>query len=483
MKDGEKFGGCRQVNHRSARPSEKNGRSGPYLPRDVHLLATVIAKGGGPVFHLHVKYRSRDGGGSCEAAMEYIAREGRYKGRGDKVRWVQSLHMPAWAGGATARVYWHAAEGPHSRANARTAMLVEFAIPKQLPAEDQDALVLAMMEQLSQMGVEEPGHPARLPVTGGVHEGYGRNPHAHVLVSLSLNDRIARNELTWFRRHSPKAPEKGGARRSSYVTQRRWLYRVREAWAVLANAALVRRGLEPALDHRSHAARGLSTLPQIHLGPRIAGMRDRGLDTARGRRSREIEEANAMALEVEANLLRRRRAVQVAETEFEAVLRSTEYWRAKQREEWTELLGAHPLTGPAADLRKHASALVIESDAAARGASGPAGDRQGDAGAFAEALGPGWDAVATSHGLCGIRPGHDSVVLLRNGLAATDGEDDESLRAVLGAVPVLGLKQPLVAVKDRFRAAAQRLLDVMGLPWRLSSIDMPAAKKVRSPRL
>lgn len=434
------------------------------------------------MFHLNVKYRSRDGGGSCEAAMEYIAREGRYKGRGDKVRWVQSLHMPAWAGDTTARVYWHSAEGPHSRVNARTAMLVEFAIPKQLPIEDQNALVLEMMEQLSQMGVEEPGHLARLPVTGGVHEGYGRNPHAHVLVSLSLNDWIARDELTWFRRHSPKAPEKGGARRSSYVTQRRWLYRVREAWADLANAALVRNGMKPALDHRSHAARGLATLPQIHLGPRIAGMLGRGVDTARGRRSRDIQEANEIALELEAQLLRRQRALHAAEMDFEATVRSREYWDAKQQEEWNELLSSHPLAASAVELRKHATVVVLDVDAAARSTT-PGLARSDELGALGKALGPSWDVLATSNGLWGIRPGQDSVVMLRKGLVATDGEDDESLRVVLEAVPVLGLRQPLVAVRDGLRAAAQRLLDLMRLPWRLTSLDQAAAKKAAAPRL
>jgi hypothetical protein len=88
------------------------------------------------MFHLHVRYCSRDGGRSCDAAREYIAREGRYEKRGDAVRWVRSLHMPEWVEGASAPAYWSAAEGRHSRANARTALLVEFALPKQLSDED-----------------------------------------------------------------------------------------------------------------------------------------------------------------------------------------------------------------------------------------------------------------------------------------------------------------------------------------------------------
>lgn len=189
-----------------------------------------------------------------------------------------------------------------------------------------------------------------------------------------------------------------------------------------------------------------------------------------------------MALEVEAQLLRRKRAAHSAEVDFEAAVRSKEYWLSKQQEEWTELLLAHPLAGSAARVREHASVLVIDADAARVQASPPA-NPYGDVIAFARALGSGWDAIATPDALCGIRAGHDSVVLLRNGLIATDGGDEDCLRAVLAVAPSLKLKEPLVAVKDGLRAAAKRLLAVMGLPWRLTSIDVPAAKKSRAPRV
>lgn len=431
------------------------------------------------MFHLNVRYRSRDGGGSCEAARQYIAREERYAKRGDSVRWVRSLNMPEWADGASAPKYWRAAEGRHSRVNARTAILVECAVPKQLSAEDQDELVLSMMDALSAMGVEEPSF-LRLPVTAAFHEGYGRNPHVHVLVSLSLNDGIFRAEEQWFRRYSAKNPTRGGARRSEYVTKRRWLYRVREVWATLANAALFRRGMKPALDHRSHTARGLSIAPQIHLGPRIAEMSRRGVETERGRRHRAIEEANQDALELDATLLRHRQALLRAERDFENGVQSEAYWRERQEAEWTELLRNHPLAGSAQELRTHATALVVESDRANAATVREAMDMPGVARAFSELVGPSWDVVSSPAGFWAVRPGHDAVILLGRGYVATNGDADDMLRAMLMAVPMLHMSAPVTAAAEAVRGSIQRLLDAMGHGrWRVVAMEPEDQKKKR----
>jgi hypothetical protein len=434
------------------------------------------------MFHLNVHYRSRDGGRACDAARQYVAREGRYKKRGDTVRWVRSLHMPKWVKGASAATYWRAAEGRHSRANARTALLVEFAIPKQLSKEDQDALVIDMLESLSAMGDEQPGS-LRLPVTVAVHEGYGRNPHAHALVSLSLNDGVCRSKQTWFRRYSRKHPTQGGARRSEYVTKRRWIFRVRALWATLANAALVRRGMQPALDHRSHAARGLPIAPQIHLGPRIADMSRRGFDTARGRRKMAIDEANEAALEAQAKLRRKRQALIEAELELEASIDAERLWRDRQQAEWDELLRNHPLTRSFVELRQHATALVVESERANANQVKRALDTYANVRPFAELLGPDWSAIPTADGFWGIKPGREQVVLLARGYVATDGEDEDSLRAMLAAVPMLGMMNPVVAVDERARASVQRILGELGHAWRLIAMNLPERHSKSGPRL
>lgn len=429
------------------------------------------------MFHLHVGYRSRDGGGSCEAARQYIAREGRYAKRGDTVRWIQSLHMPLWAGGASAPRYWRAAEGPDSRVNARTVTLIEIAVPRQLPRADQDALVIAMGELLSSMGVEDSSSDLRMPLTLAFHEGHGRNPHVHCMLSLSLNDGLARDEKTWFRRFAPKNPERGGARKSEYVTKLRWLHRVREAWAGLANTALARCGLAPSLDHRSHAERQRKRTAQIHLGPRVAHMKGQGVQTVRGDRHAAIAAENDAALAFEVWLLRKKKELQKAELENAVELQAERDWAATRQQLWMEILQDHPLARDDA-LRSHACAIVLESDPSNLATVRQAFDRQSDTRAVSALVGPDWDVISTPAGFWAVRPGYDEVVLLAPGYVATDGEDEANLLAMMKASALLGLKRPRLFVQEHLMPVASRVLDKLGWDWPTNLLRRKASKRV-----
>ena len=80
-----------------------------------------------------------------------------------------------------------------------------------------------------------------------------------------------------------------------------WLEKTREAWAGIANAALERAGHAARIDHRSHAARGIETAPQIHLGPNVVAIEQRlQTRTERGDIHRRIAETNAQILDFQA---------------------------------------------------------------------------------------------------------------------------------------------------------------------------------------
>ena len=76
----------------------------------------------------------------------------------------------------------------------------------------------------------------RLPYTLALHKGAAEtpdkpdNPHAHLMFSERGNDGIARSEEQWFKRHNPKAPEQGGARKSRASKAGDWLDTTRQAW-------------------------------------------------------------------------------------------------------------------------------------------------------------------------------------------------------------------------------------------------------------
>jgi hypothetical protein len=431
------------------------------------------------MFHVHIGYRSRDGGTSCEAARQYIVREGKYRKRGDVVRMVASIHMPDWAGDRSANAYWAAAEGNHSRANGRTALLLEFALPRDLPKFAQNALALEMAEAVSAMGLESGPEAHRLPVTFAIHEGYGRNPHVHMLISTSINDNIVRPKERWFKRFQRSAPERGGAQRLRFLTKIQWVHMVRELWARLANKALVSFGLPGDLDHRSNVSRGLLAAPTVHLGPRLAGLASRGVMTPRLARSRKVTKDNEAIAELEAAIVKRRREVVQLEEEARDLRRRQQAWSAEHDSMLHELLSHHPLGGGADELRSEASAMVLEADQANRKAVRAAFDKAVGASVL-EVAGKTWDVVRPGDKVWLIHPDKDAVVVLGPGYLATDAMDDEGMSTMLTLAKALPFERPLVVAQESLLEKVESLLRHLGSQWKPRALR---ARRVQKPRL
>lgn len=259
------------------------------------------------MFHLHVRRVSRGPAKGALSRLDYIRRQGRYLKRGDVVRLVVDGAMPDWALGDLAH-YWRALDREQMRANARILYSVEAAIPRALRHQQQNDLTIRFATHVARMSA---GRPRRgtLPHVVALHEGLrtddattGRlpNPHMHGLFSTSINDGVSRPVKLWFRRANPLEPQLGGAPRSTYIGQIRWLYRVREAWARMANAALRLAGLPATLDHRSHYTRGLVQLPTKHLGPKDAARARAGMPSRKASQNEAIRKFNAKLEEAQA---------------------------------------------------------------------------------------------------------------------------------------------------------------------------------------
>ena len=229
------------------------------------------------VYHLKVGFGSRAGGQSASAKNDYIERDGRYAADGEEREeereHVEHGHMPAWAQDDP-HAYWQAADA-HERANGRLYSEVQFALPRELDAGGRRELAGAFAEQVCS--------GERLPYTLALHRGGqdGGNPHAHLMFSERGNDGIARSAEQWFKRHNPKAPAQGGARKSRAAKAGDWLDTTRQAWEQTANRALEQAGREERIDGRSLADRRdaahhegdleraaeLSREPNVHRGP------------------------------------------------------------------------------------------------------------------------------------------------------------------------------------------------------------------------
>ena len=235
------------------------------------------------VYHLKVSVGSRDGGQSARAKDAYIEREDRYAQQDpEECEHVEHGHMPAWVQDDP-RTYW-AASDDHERANGRLYREVQFALPNELSPEARRELAGRFAAQLTDVGEE-----GKLPYTLAIHKGASTdpdkpdNPHAHLMFSERVNDGIERSAEQWFKRHNPKSPARGGAKKSRAAVPQEWLEKTRQAWQETANQALEQAGREERIDGRSLADRRdaaerdgnlelaaeLSREPNVHLDPLV----------------------------------------------------------------------------------------------------------------------------------------------------------------------------------------------------------------------
>lgn len=226
----------------------------------------------GGSLHLSFRSGSRAGGASGGTAYDYITREREYDDEDrDPAIYAESDHMPSWAQ-EDPREYWEAAD-LYERANGRLYVSADFALPRELSADDQIDLARAFAHEMTD---EE-----RLPYTLAIHEGRDdegneHNPHAHLMFSERRNDGIERGPEEWFSRANSEDPEHGGAAKSRTFHGREWVEHARERWADLTNRKLEELGRSERVDHRSYERQGIDREPGRHYGPSAPYVSGRG---------------------------------------------------------------------------------------------------------------------------------------------------------------------------------------------------------------
>lgn len=205
------------------------------------------------VAHFRTSTGSRDKGQSAAAKFDYINREGKYEKGRDELGYTESGNLPEWAK-ERPREYWEAAD-KYERDNGRLFVHAEFALPRELTEQQQIALVQA---QAQAMARTKDGKP--LPYSFAIHSPKGRNPHFHIEISERALDGKERTPETWFKR----API--GAKKTTDLQPRDWVFETRVAWCDLANRHLEREGINTRLDPRTLKAQGIDRIPEIRVG-------------------------------------------------------------------------------------------------------------------------------------------------------------------------------------------------------------------------
>ena len=253
-----------------------------------------------PIYHLSLKTIKRSTGRSAIAAAAYRAaarledaRTGLvhdYRRKGDVL--AAGIELPdadgaSWA--ADRQALWTAAEAAERRKDAQTAREFELALPCELDAEQNTALLRSFAGEL----VQEYGCAADWAIHAGSSGGDARNVHAHVLITTrqvvagGLGDKIR------------LVQEQARLKREGQPLSAEQLRRIRARWAELANHALAGAGHELRIDHRSHAAREAGIIPTRHVGVHASAMQRKDMEITRQALEPEAAAENAARLRSE----------------------------------------------------------------------------------------------------------------------------------------------------------------------------------------
>lgn len=191
-----------------------------------------------------VEYNERVRQEVASQATRYIEREGGYAHKQDLVE-KGMAQLPGWA---VDTIAFFATAEQYGRQNHNPARVIEVALPRELSASSRLELATAMRET----------YFSQHPHSWAIHNPLARDgqpqPHLHLVVSMRVDDGMARSPEQWFKRYNPAYPERGGAYRYDTFDARGFQGRqhvkdMREGMARLTNLVLERDGHE----HRVYA--------------------------------------------------------------------------------------------------------------------------------------------------------------------------------------------------------------------------------------
>ena len=309
------------------------------------------------IYHLEAKVVSRGAGRSAVAASAYLSCSRLYNDydgiqhdytKKQGLAW-QEVFLPEYAPQEwkDREQLWNAVEEVETAKDSRLAREFVVALPIEPNREEQIELLQEFIrEQFVADG---------MCADAAIHDTDGRNPHAHILLTVRPLDeqrrwqyktekeylcvrngeekgftaaefKSAQNE-GWEKQYpykigkkkvymTPSAAETQGLVRADkhpkstrYGRQNpiaeRWnseeqLVVWRAAWADVSNRYLERAGREERIDHRSNAARGIDEIPIIHEGVTAQALERKGMIADRCGLNRQIKSDNALLRELKA---------------------------------------------------------------------------------------------------------------------------------------------------------------------------------------
>ncbi len=249
------------------------------------------------IYHLSVKVVQRSKGRSATAAAAYRAAEKIHDDKTNvthdyrKKRGVFGAEIlapsntPDWVNNR--EKLWNEVEKIEKRCDARVAREIDIALPVELNRDQKKELVRDFVnEQFISKGMVADISFHNFDSTACRRQGgISKNPHAHIMLTTR---RINDNGFGFKQRDWDK---------------KELLQEWRSCWAEKVNLSLEQAGHKDIkVDHRTLEEQGVNRLPQIHLGPDVTKMKERGIRTSKGDEYDRISATNRRIELLEKNI-------------------------------------------------------------------------------------------------------------------------------------------------------------------------------------
>lgn len=257
--------------------------------------------------HFSISIRQRSKGQSAVAGAAYQSGESlqsEYDGKTKNYRYksneviAKGILLPPNAPRSYAdrQTLWNAVEKSEKQWNAQLARGIIIALPNEIPKEQYEQLIRAYCQQ---QFVDQ-----GMIVDYAIHDKGEGNPHAHLMLTMrALDERgqwLPKSKKVYdLDEKDQKIRLPSGAYKTHKENTVDWNDRGkaeawRTAWAEIVNIYLERLGRPERIDLRSYVRQGKTGAPTIHLGPAVAHMEQKGIQTQIGDYNRSIQAYNKL---------------------------------------------------------------------------------------------------------------------------------------------------------------------------------------------
>ncbi|MCQ2508273.1 MAG: MobA/MobL family protein [Dorea sp.] len=260
-----------------------------------------------PCPDFNVRLVSRKAGESAVAAAAYqscskIYSEYDEQWKSYTYKWLELVHqeimLPANAPPeyADRKILWNAVEATEKSWNAQLARRLRMALPREVPSDQ----YVTMVREYCQEHFVSKG----MICDFAIHNKGDGNPHVHILLTLrSLDEQghwcpKCRKEYI-LDEEGNKIRLPSGEWKSRRVDVNDWNNKSncevwRHGWEVIQNRYLEMNDRPERVDLRSYARQGIDQISTVHMGPAVAALERKGIQTNIGNLNRDIRETNSL---------------------------------------------------------------------------------------------------------------------------------------------------------------------------------------------